>query len=129
MFIDDNEGTNFYHEIIMDELDISHLNSYYLKAGDALDYISELNEESSNQMPEIIFLDINMPRIDAWKFIELFKQLNINITPDIILVTTSLNPLDEEKAKKEDLIKGLITKPLDKAKLHKVFTGYWERRA
>lgn len=115
MFIDDDEATNFYHRFIVDESDICEKHIFYEKAEDALDYFS--NSISEENIPDVIFLDINMPKIDGWMFLDRYASIPMQKSPIIIMLTTSLSPSDKEKADKNPLVKAFLNKPLSEEHL------------
>lgn len=81
-----------------------------------------LNEEI---LPDIIFLDVNMPIWDGWDFLDAFTQLEIPKKILIFLVTSSNNPTDHLKAQKyESSISNFIIKPFDIQKLKEVLAPY-----
>jgi CheY-like chemotaxis protein len=88
-------------------------------AMDALDFLSEA---SSDQLPEIIFLDINMPVMSGFDFLESYATLPENITGTcrIFLLTSSIYPGDKERADKISFVKGFINKPLTAEKLQQI---------
>lgn len=86
----------------------------------AIDYL--LSKPENENLPKIIFLDINMPVMNGWDFLlELdkvkshFKQL-----PDIYLLSSTVDPEDFTKAKDFKLVKDFISKPLSKEALDKI---------
>lgn len=60
--------------------------------------------------PDVIFLDINMPLIDGWEFLEEISAKEIQIP--IYMLTSSIDSKDKEKAKKYSVDKGVLHKPL-----------------
>lgn len=83
----------------------------------ALDgFIEKMNQKQ--QIPEILFLDINMPIMDGWEFLEAFLKLNISTKIKINIVTSSIDPYDKKqwefyKTKTHHLITFNL-KPIDK---------------
>jgi CheY-like chemotaxis protein len=69
--------------------------------------------DQGEQMPEVIFLDINMPIWDGWDFLDEIVKLKLQHTFDIYMVSSSTSPYDREKAEKYSLIKRFLTKPLE----------------
>lgn len=59
------------------------------------DICEKLKQDES--LPEIIFLDINMPIMDGWQFLEAFLKLNIPNKVRINIVTSSIDPYDVQK--------------------------------
>ncbi len=125
MFIDDDNATNFYHEIIVEESGLCDKYIFFNKAENALTYLKNMTVPNE-QVPDIIFLDINMPMIDGWKFLELYAELDIPKSSIIIMLTTSLNPKDQERVEKNELVRNFLNKPLDSDKLQKMITDFYE---
>ena len=113
MFIDDNKGTNCYNKFIVEELNISKKNIFFQKAENALQHLSTLNEIEKPIWPDVIFLDINMPKIDGWAFIEKYQQMTLQKVSPIIMLSTSLSPRDKEKVNASPLVYGFWEKPLE----------------
>ena len=69
--------------------------------------------DQGEQMPEVIFLDINMPIWDGWDFLDEIVKLELQHAFEIYMVSSSTSPYDREKAEKYQLIKRFLTKPLE----------------
>lgn len=78
---------------------------------EALDHLSTILIEKKS-IPDIIFLDINMPVMDGWQFLEEITKVDISETLKIFLVTSSETQADREKAKKFSAIKNYVVKPI-----------------
>jgi CheY-like chemotaxis protein len=95
---------------------------------EALDYLvkSEAgNNADTCPSPDLIFLDINMPAMDGWEFLEEYKKLSINGRIIVVMLTTSLFPEDKIKADKMPEISGFEHKPLTAEKLTAVLEKYF----
>lgn len=88
---------------------------------DVLDFIYpeealEFLKKKSNEIGDntILFLDINMPRIDGWAFLEEYEQLNERLRKkiSIYILSSSINEADKEKAFANPHVHDYITKPL-----------------
>ncbi len=80
------------------------------------------NIGNNENVPDIIFLDINMPIMDGWQFLDEYVQIKPRIGKKIIiyLVTSSIDPADLERAKKISEISDYIIKPVTPGKLKDV---------
>ncbi len=81
-------------------------------AEDALQYLSEI--KNIEEVPELIFLDLNMPVMDGWGFLsELKKQYPsfINKTK-IIVLSSSVDPFDKENSETDEWVSRFVAKPI-----------------
>ena len=79
-------------------------------------------------IPDCIFLDINMPDMDGWEFLDEYKQLKKDQHGKVIIImlTTSLNPDDSIKAGKIPEISGFAIKPLTAELIDKVLKEHFD---
>lgn len=84
-----------------------------LAAKDWLDQALSQGEGQKN-LPELILLDLNMPMMDGWEFLKLFEEEYAQQFPitKVIILSSTVNPLDWEKSKQHDLVIGFEKKPL-----------------
>ncbi len=61
-----------------------------------------------------------MPVMDGWEFLEAFSQLKYEKQISVIILTSSINPEDEEKSESFSVVKGFLSKPLTSEKLDEV---------
>lgn len=124
LLVDDDHDDNLYHQIILDEMNIAHRIDVALNGLDALAYLKNENVEA----PEIIFLDLNMPKMNGWEFLEHYKHLNKEQKARVVLVilTTSANPDHLKKAKEIEEVTGFETKPLTKQMLHDLLNKHFK---
>lgn len=69
--------------------------------------------DQGEQMPDMIFLDINMPIWDGWDFLDEIVKLELQDTFDVYMVSSSTSLCDKEKAESYPLVRGFLTKPLE----------------
>lgn len=114
LLIDDDEPTNFLNRMVIEEMDCSKRVEVMQSAKEALKYLTNTTPEGDYPRPDLVFLDINMPAMDGWEFLEKYNQLPEDQKAKIVVVmlTTSFNPEDEMKAHKIPGISGFWNKPL-----------------
>jgi CheY-like chemotaxis protein len=121
--IDDDELVNFLNqEIIRDSYPDKNVRCFE-SASNALEVIKDIIETAKPQLPQLILLDINMPVMDGWEFLEEIKRLPKNGLKDckVIMHTSSIDPRDIEKAKTYSFVIDYITKPLTIQSMAKIF--------
>ncbi|MEC5164708.1 CheY-like chemotaxis protein [Flavobacterium sp. PL11] len=69
------------------------------------------------EIPDAILLDINMPIMDGWQFLDEFNCLTIKKPITIFMMTSSIDPADIEKAKTYEVVKHYVEKPITVKKL------------
>ena len=83
---------------------------------------------ASSIIPELILLDLNMPIMDGWEFLDEFsiKYAAIFQTVKIAIVSSSVNPADFQKAKEYPFVIDFISKPISVDILRKINDHYFE---
>lgn len=126
LLIDDDIDCNFFHQRLIHKMDCTE-NIYIAKNGkDAIELLTK-EENGKFLNPDIIFLDINMPIMNGWEFIEEYQKLKDEQKAKVVLVmlTTSLNENDIEKAKHYKDIKGYKNKYLDADSINQIFEDFF----
>jgi CheY-like chemotaxis protein len=77
--------------------------------------------KNKERLPEVIFLDLNVPIMDGWEFLDNFCKIpDIEFKTSIYILSSSINPDDINKSKKYSIVKDFIQKPLTEAKFNKL---------
>lgn len=82
----------------------------------ALDELKK-NYAENNYLPDAILLDLNMPTMDGWQFLDEFNHLALKKEIPIFINTSSIDPADIEMAKNYNAVKNYIMKPITAEKL------------
>jgi CheY-like chemotaxis protein len=129
LFIDDDEPTNFLNKLLVEEMGCAEHVQVVTSGIEALEYLTGTGSFSNNghPRPDLIFLDINMPGMDGWEFLQHYHKLPSNQKANIVMVmlTTSLNPDDEKTAQKNIEISGFENKPLQPEVIKKILTQFF----
>jgi CheY-like chemotaxis protein len=88
---------------------------------EALDFLT--NPENANQLPDVIFLDIDMPVMDGWAFMENFAKIKLSLGKKITvyMVSSSINEDDIKRAKSISDVTDYVVKPVSHDKLIELF--------
>jgi CheY-like chemotaxis protein len=117
MLVDDNKIDLFIHTEIIKQISSRATCMNFNFAGDALLYLSN----KKDNWPNIILLDIHMPIMNGFDFLSQYKKFpnNLRAVCKIIMLSSSLNPNDQEKIKQESEVFAFIEKPLSEDKIRK----------
>ncbi len=118
LLTDDDLGTNFINHMLIKKADITDRIETVLNGKEALDFITNKGkyEKAGNVFPQpvLTLLDINMPVMDGWEFLEAYQKLGEHQRGKIVIImlTTSLNPDDVARAEEISDVSGFKNKPL-----------------
>ena len=112
--VDDDDTANFINEMQINRFSGNFNIQTFTCAQKALEELKK-----NFKIPEFIFLDIDMPNLNGWDFINQFKKLKLSTK--IVMVTSSLNPSDKQKANELSEVIAFIEKPMVKNHLVPIF--------
>jgi len=118
MVVDDNQIDLYIAEMVMKTTKFADEVICMGSARQALDYLKPLHDRPE-ELPYLIFLDINMPEMTGFDFLNEYKNLPENIRKKciIMMLTTSLDENDRKLAEENVFVQRFLNKPLDKDKI------------
>ena len=121
MLVDDNDTDNFISKRIIEITEFSKGVEIKNSGKSALEYLEE-NKDNMAKLPNIIFLDINMPIVDGFVFLYEFEKFGADLKEKckVIILSSSDNKRDIDKIVNNDHVVKFITKPLAEGSLKEV---------
>jgi len=122
--VDDDLVYHFIVKKLFSKCNINVNTSYFFNGLEALDDLK--NKVKTDNVPDLILLDINMPVYDGWQFLEEFKKLKENLTKEITvyLVSSSNDITDLNKYKEyQDEVKKYYYKPMTQEDFETIFVA------
>jgi len=113
LLIDDSDIDNFINKAIVSKEESVEQIIVKNSGFEALAYLNSIIDQPE-AYPDFIFLDIKMPEMTGFEFLEEYKKLSeaIKSYSKIYILSSSIDPLDIEKGKSYTVVKGHLTKPL-----------------
>lgn len=127
LLIDDSEDDNFFHMRTLEKQEVALQIDVAYDGEEALEMLTKWRQDGE-QIPELIFLDINMPGMDGWEFLATYKDLPAVFQENVVVImlTTSLNPEDRAKADAVAAVKEFLNKPLDTTRLQDILVRHFD---
>jgi CheY-like chemotaxis protein len=131
LLVDDNDSDNFLHRRVLEKAGITERIEIVENGQEAINFLASLVKpgvaENPAPLPDIIFLDINMPVMDGWEFLDEYEKLETGDKSGVVIIilTTSSNPADKAKAHSKLGVDRFRFKPLTPAMLEEVLEKHF----
>ncbi|HWZ02566.1 MAG TPA: response regulator [Mucilaginibacter sp.] len=123
LLVDDDEINNFISIKLIKKALLNTEIMACLNGKFAIDQLVEIQRNDPAKLPDYILLDINMPIMNGWEFLDEYKRLNIDPQgkTKIFIISSSVFSNDINKARSYPLVKDFISKPLNVDKIVELF--------
>lgn len=117
--VDDDELYRFILKTQISQIHPEDEIQLFTNGREALEHVMNGLNEGPKALPDIIFLDLNMPVMDGWEFLESFAKIADDLPKvvTIYIVTSSMNPEDKKRAESFASVNNFIVKPLSRDRL------------
>ncbi len=121
VFIDDDPIDHFVMKHVLRTRNFFDTTTYAIDGSMVLDYIEE-NKNTPEKLPDLIFLDLNMPQYSGWEFLERMQKMQSDIRKDIhvYVLSSSLRPLDRETSSRYPFVSEFISKPVNTKEMERI---------
>lgn len=126
LLVDDDPITNMIHTKIIEKcFDTSFIVTAFTNPYEALHQLREWSASGNDDFPGILFLDINMPHLDGWEFLEEYQKLPAAVLEKcrVIMLSSSIDRHDIEKSKTYKVVRQFVSKPLTPDMLETLLTA------
>ena len=127
MLIDDSETDNFIHTRRFNKMEAADRVVVRKDGRAGLEYFQSL---ADGDRPDLLFLDINMPVMDGWGFLDGYQSLpdDCRARVTIVMLTSSVGDTDHSRAETYSVIDGNVAKPLTESKIRDIVTAHFPPR-
>lgn len=127
LLVDDSEDDNFIHRRAITKAGIAKQVDEVYNGKEAIEYLTNSGKYASRDLayptPNMILLDINMPIMNGWEFLDAYNKLDDEVKAQVVVVmlTTSQSPEDLRRARALTTVADFLVKPLDVEKISSLF--------
>ena len=121
LIVEDNPIDVFINTRVVEQSGLSKEVMAIQSASEALDFLTK--RAANSDLPNIIFLDIRMPDLDGFEFLQEFSELPQRVLElcKIVMLSSTIDPLELEKARNSPFVLAFIPKPLTRDKIIELF--------
>lgn len=123
IIVDDDRSNNLICEFALRRFANDLEVKTFLDPEIALRYIEDEYSHTTVLSPTVLFLDINMPILTGWDFLEVFESFDSELKQQfsIFILTSSIDHRDQQKAEANLLVEGFLSKPLSTKIINELF--------
>ena len=125
MLIDDDPTSNLIGEFVIKSCDSDAVIESYVDPEVALSEIEKKYGECEDLPETLLFLDLNMPNMSGWDFLEVFEEFHEDVRKSfrVNILTSSIEDFSTDKVR-FPFVSGFISKPLKKEKMREILEGW-----
>lgn len=125
LLVDDDEINNFISIKLIKKVLLNTEITACLNGKFAIDELLGISRKDPSKLPDYILLDINMPIMNGWEFLDEYTKLKIDPAGKtrIFIISSSVFSNDISKAKSYPLVKDFVSKPLNIEKINELFAA------
>jgi CheY-like chemotaxis protein len=114
--IDDDNIYQFTARKLLEATGLANQIQSFYNGSDAISYFKDQKNNNSETLPDVIFLDINMPIMNGWEFLEEYHKLYNNFAKPIVVyvVSSSIDSNDMQKSREYNTVSDYIVKPINR---------------
>ncbi len=126
LLVDDDLAINYFHKRLLSKSELSDAIITLYNGEVAIQKLIEQNDVLTEEDVLLIFLDINMPIMDGWQFLEEYKKIksSLRFKCMIFVLSSSINPDDIKKAESNVFVSKYLAKPLSMDNVTCIINGY-----
>ena len=121
VLIDDDSTTNYLNKLIIERASLVDEVLTFESGQEALDFFNQNKDDADTSL---VLLDINMPVMDGWQFLDQYQAIEKKPTNKIVLLSSSINPADKQLAEKKESVLDFKSKPLSIDMLNDLVNSY-----
>ncbi|HZG24110.1 MAG TPA: response regulator [Chitinophagaceae bacterium] len=129
LLVDDDNDCNFFHQRVLTTVGCTNLIDVANDGWEALDVL-KAKALATSPGNGIIFLDINMPGLNGWEFLDEYIKPAMKLEQQIVIImlSSSLNPDDKERALSYKCVNGFTNKPLTKVAVNALLAEHFPQK-
>ena len=123
--IDDDKIYQFTARKILESTGLAKKILSFYNGSEAIGFLKQSFTTDQNELPDVIFLDINMPVMNCWQFLEEYHKINDRFqkTITIFVVSSSVDDCDIKRSKEFSEVTDYIVKPINRLKYQQLIEG------
>lgn len=129
LLVDDDDTTNYLNERLLKEMQVARQILVLKNGREAIEYLKKANNALENS-PDLMFLDIKMPVMDGFSFLEEYHNSGLDAGDYVIIMmlTSSASFYDLERLKTYDKVKKHFSKTLTKHDVQEIMNDYFKQK-
>jgi CheY-like chemotaxis protein len=123
LVIDDGEIDNYIFETVVKKMFTNSKFDTCMDGQSAINKLISIKNTNPQLLPDFIFLDLTMPTMNGWQFLDEFSRLNIDPLKKskIYVLSSSISNLDRNRSLSNPLVVDFVSKPINRHKIQAIF--------